>query len=329
MELLLSLLPVTLMLVFFVFLDTFKLIKPAFLLLSIHWGLIANASSFYSNTYIFHFLGIDFPIYASFIAPVVEEILKFAYLILLIKLNKTNFVIDTAIHGFAIGTGFALMENVFYFINNPGSDIALWMIRGFGTSIMHGGATAIAGVLIILFFTSEKKRYELLFIGLLIPIIIHAFYNGFYLDPILNTALMILAIPVLLYFSFSFSENLLRDSMDMELDTESVLLSSLNEGKFAATKAGKYLLTVKDQFSPEVVFDIICFIKLYLELSIKAKGVLLLQESGLPVTKEPATEAKLDEMEYLQKNIGPTGMLAIAPIIKFSRKDIWKLKVLE
>lgn len=324
-----SLLPVVLMLVFFVFLDTFKLIKPLFLLLSVHWGLVANSASFYSNTYIFHLVGVDLAFYAGFIAPVVEEIIKFSYLILLIKLGKTNFVIDSAIHGFAIGTGFALMENIFYYFNNSGADIVLWVIRGFGTSIMHGGATAIAGLLLILFYTGEKRNYVMLFTGLLVPIIIHAFYNGFYLDPISNTAVMIVAVPLLLYFAFTFSENLLRDDMDMELDTESILLSALNKGNFRSTKAGQYLLTVKDQFSPEVVFDIICFIKLYLELSIKAKGVLLLQESGIPVEKDPETDGKIEEMEFLQKSIGQAGMLTISPIVKLSRKDIWKLKVLE
>ena len=55
-------------------------------------------------------------------------------------LNCSN---DAAIYGFAVGTGFALVENVYYLLSLPGAPAALWIVRGFGTAVMHGGTTAI------------------------------------------------------------------------------------------------------------------------------------------------------------------------------------------
>ena len=38
--------------------------------------------------------------------------------------------------------------------------------------------------------------------------------------------------------------------------------------------------------------------------------------------------ANLLELEYLQKTIGPTGRLAIAPFIKTSSRDLWQIYML-
>jgi hypothetical protein len=40
------------------------------------------------------------------------------------------------------------------------------------------------------------------------------------------------------------------------------------------------------------------------------------------------TRAKLEEMKYLEKSIGPTGKLAIRPFLQMSRKDLWQFYVL-
>jgi hypothetical protein len=45
----------------------------------------------------------------------------------------------------------------------------------------------------------------------------------------------------------------------------------INKGQFRQTRAGQFLASLKERFSPEVIFDMYCFISLYLELSIKAK----------------------------------------------------------
>ena len=55
-------------------------------------------------------------------------------------------LVDAAIFGFAIGSGFALVENLYYLASRPDAHVAVQIIRGFGTAIMHGGATAIFAI---------------------------------------------------------------------------------------------------------------------------------------------------------------------------------------
>ena len=45
--------------------------------------------------------------------------------------------------GFAIGAGFAVIENLHYLSALPDRNVWLWSVRGFGTAILHGTTTAI------------------------------------------------------------------------------------------------------------------------------------------------------------------------------------------
>ncbi len=55
----------------------------------------------------------------------------------------------------------------------------------------------------------------------------------------------------------------------------------------------------------------------------------MLREAGLPVHKDSETAAKLREMQYLKTAIGRTGLLALAPILRRSSRDLWELQLLE
>jgi hypothetical protein len=115
----------------------------------------------------------------------------------------------------------------------------------------------------------------------------------------------------------------------MEFDSEVKLLGMIRKGKFSETKAGSFLVSIKKHFHPEVVLDIYCFISLYMELSIKAKSILMLKENDLPIPSDPGIQNKLQELKNLRKSIGKAGFLAIAPILRMSKKDLWKISLLE
>ena len=44
---------------------------------------------------------------------------------------------------------------------------------------------------------------------------------------------------------------------------------------------------------------------------------------------DPDLPVKLMELKSLQKSIGRGGFLAIAPVLRMNRKDLWKLYLLE
>jgi hypothetical protein len=65
----------------------------------------------------------------------------------------------------------------------------------------------------------------------------------------------------------------------------------------------------------------LCFIRLYLELSLKAKAILMLKEAGISWPSDPALKTEFKEMAYLKKNIGKAGKLALDPILNKRNRD--------
>jgi hypothetical protein len=77
-----------------------------------------------------------------------------------------------------------------------------------------------------------------------------------------------------------------------------------------------------------LVADVLCYLRLSTELALRAKGILMMRESGFDVPVDEATRAKFAEMRYLEASIGKTGLLAIQPMRRMSNKDLWQLYML-
>jgi hypothetical protein len=91
---------------------------------------------------------------------------------------------------------------------------------------------------------------------------------------------------------------------------------------------GLYLQSLREKFEGPIVADLLCYLRLHTELSIRAKGLLMMRESGFMNKAGEETRAKLEEMKYLEKSIGTTGKLAIKPFLRMSQKDLWQFYVL-
>ena len=264
----------------------------------------------------------------------------------MISKKKIGFMVDAVIYGFAIGAGFAFIENIYYLNVVESSNIFLWIIRGFGTAVMHGGTTAIFAILTKnLYDRSDKFKfmsylpaliyailYHSLFLifmpGLFSAIVIHSLFNHLLLPAVAITVLQLFLLPALIMFVFHRNEMALRNWLETGLDNEVRLLEQIDKGIFSESHAGQYLLSLKNKFSGTVLADMLCLIKIHLELSIRAKGVLLLRKVGLPVIIEEEIKDKLEELKYLEKSIGPTGKLAVSPIFSTSTRDLWQLYML-
>ncbi|MGH2567850.1 MAG: PrsW family glutamic-type intramembrane protease, partial [Bacteroidota bacterium] len=139
----LSLFPVFLFLAGLVVLDSFKLVKLQAIIVAIGVGGLSALVSLVANSTLLDILPVHSTLYPRYVAPVVEETLKALYMVLLIRSKKIGFMVDAALFGFAVGAGFAFVENVTYLRSLPHATLFVWVIRGFGTAVMHGGTTAI------------------------------------------------------------------------------------------------------------------------------------------------------------------------------------------
>src|SRR5262249_43635130 len=91
---------------------------------------------------------------------------------------------------------------------------------------------------------------------------------------------------------------------------------------------GRYLHELKEKFAGPVVADLLCYVRLHTELALRAKGMLMMRESGFETPVDEATREKLSELDYLEKSIGRTGRLAIHPMLQMSRRELWQLYML-
>lgn len=326
LRLALAFLPVLLFLVALRGLDSYKLVSIRAVALALGAGAIAAGLCFSINTLIFQrFAGYEDQ-YAQFGAPIVEELAKAAYWIFLIATARTAFMADSAICGFAVGAGFALVENVSYLHLLEGKGMGVWILRGFGTAVMHGGVAALGATLsVFLLEGRESVRFRLFVPGVVSSILLHSLFNQNLESPLMSTVAAVLGIPLILAFVFYFSEKSLRDWLGGKLDRDIDMIGMIGSKEFQETRVGAYLTSLQEAFPPAVRGDMLSLLQLTSEVSARAKSELMFREMGLEVAPDPEVQSLLTELRYLEKSIGPTGMLAIRPLLSQTPRDLWEM----
>ena len=328
-SILLSFVPVTAFLIALVLLDSYKLVPLRLVLTAVLAGCVAAVVLLYVHPVLMERLRIPSAVFTRYVAPFSEEILKALPLIYLIRRKRIGFMVDGSIYGFAIGAGFAIVENLVYFKILENTNILLWIVRGFGTAIMHGGVTAVVGIVSVS-YTSRygSDRWFVYIPGLAFAVIIHSFFNHFVFSPRLSPLIVLSVVSVTIAIVFRISERRTREWLGVRFDTDAELLEMVNTGKTSESRVGGYLRMLEKRFPGPVVVDMLCMLKIHLELSVKAKGVLMMREAGFTVTPDPTVEAQFRELKYLEKSIGKTGLRAISPMLNMSDKELWELHTL-
>ena len=326
---LLGLLPVCCFLAALMYLDSYKLVPMRLIIATIALGSAAAVASYPLNVAGLEWFDIDFVAYTRYVAPFIEEALKASIIIVLIRNNRIGFLVDAAILGFAVGAGFAILENMYYLQILPDMQLGTWIVRGFGTAIMHGGATAIFAIIAHTMIGQYPTHGSAAMIpAYLVATIVHSVFNHFFLTPVLNTLVVLVCLPLLLVAIFDRSERSVSDWLGMGFDADTELMELINSGELSTAKVGLYLHSLKEKFEGPIVVDLLCYLRLHTELSIRAKGLLMMRESGFVNKTGEETKAKLKELRFLEKSIGATGKLAIKPFMQMSQKDLWQFYML-
>ena len=325
-----GLLPVIIFLFVLLYLDSYKLVNFRTILWVILTGALLPIAGYWINGYAIGELGWDFSTYSRYAAPVIEEGLKACVMIYLFRTHRIGFLVDSAILGFAVGAGFGVVENFYYLAMASDAHIAVWVVRGFGTAIMHGGTMALFGVMAQTLSERQMKINPLLYLpGFIVAVAIHSVFNHFPGTPILTTLGTLLALPPIFLIVFQKSARTMHEWLEVDFDEDALLLEQINSGTFSESRIGRFLQDLKQKFPGIVVVDMLCYLRLYTELALRAKGVLMMRENGLDTPVGERTRAKFEEMRYLEKSIGKTGLLAMSPFLQMTRKDLWQLYVLE
>ncbi len=163
------------------------------------------------------------------VAPIVEETTKGFFLLITVASRKFDNITDGIVYGGAIGLGFGMTENFFYFISfsqSVPSWIMLVIVRSLFSGVMHCVSTATLGA----FFGYAKfkpmlQRVVFGMIGLLIAMTIHAIWNfSLNFEEIAPLGFLFLFISIIIFIiTFSLSikseRKIIRDELKEEADT--------------------------------------------------------------------------------------------------------------
>src|ERR1041385_6695130 len=241
-----SLLPVLLFLYVFFSLDSYKLIHPRSIIIAIAAGCGAALLAFAVNVGVVRVFVLEGRFFPLYVAPFIEEFCKASYLYVLLRKAKIGFLVDAAIYGFAIGAGFALVENIYYLGALETENILVWIVRGLGTAIMHGGVTAIFAV-VTKYFSDlhESVTLQSVIPGFLLAVAIHSVFNHAFFPPVIMTFVVLLFFPLVFYFIFQRSQHAtkrwLREGMDSDIEMLEVILS----GNIGGSHIGTYLQSIQ------------------------------------------------------------------------------------
>jgi RsiW-degrading membrane proteinase PrsW (M82 family) len=316
--------PVLLFLGVLVLMDSFKLARPSAIASAIGWGVIAA----FLGDAVYGALGPLVPLsetgYSRFIAPIVEESAKAAFIVYLLRRRRIGFPVDAAQLGFAVGTGFAVVENYQYLRALPDAGVVLWAVRGLGTAMLHGAATAVFAMLSQTATERHREKPVVVFLpGWLAAVAIHAAFNLLPFSPVAITATLLIALPLIVLWVFQRSERSTREWVGAGLDLDLMLHDTFASEALAQTRFGTYLHELRQRFPGPIVADMLCLLRVELELSIQAKGMLIARDAGIAMAPHPDARSAVEEIRYLRSSIGPTGLLALAPVHVTSHRDEW------
>lgn len=319
-----ALLPVIVFLLLLVVFDSFKLVPTRTLVRAIGAGAVAALGAWAFHAFLLARTGVDPMSLSRYVAPITEEALKALFVIYALRRRQIGFLVDAAIVGFAIGAGFAVVENIEYLLDLPDRRIWIWIVRGFGTAMLHASTTAIVAVgTKSLMDRYSTRRLPVVAGPWLVAVALHGLFNYALVSPVIAAAVPMIVLPLVVVLVFNRSERMTREWVGDGLDLDVQLLQLIRSGTFGETRLGRYLQELRTRFPGLVVADMFCLLQLELELAIRAKGLLMAREAGLDVPIDDELRDRLQERAYLRKSVGPTGLLALRPLQVTNDRDDW------
>jgi RsiW-degrading membrane proteinase PrsW (M82 family) len=325
-----ALLPVLVFLVILYLMDSFKLVSPRAIAAALAAGAVCALAALALHAWLLPATGLSPRLFSRYVAPVTEEAFKAVYIVFVLGRRRLGFLVDAAILGFAVGTGFAVVENLDYLQKLADQRLVLWIVRGFGPALLHGTSTTLFAILAKSLVDRHAERWGLVVsAALVVAIAFHSLFNHFPMPPIVAACLLLVALPAIVTIVFGRSERATREWVGEGMDLDVALLGLLTSAEFGRTRLGSYLRQLRDRFPGPVVADMFCLLRIELELAIRAKGMLMARQEGVVLPPDPDVRARLEERRYLQRSIGATGLLALKPLRVARSRDDWHTYLLE
>ena len=331
-----ALIPVLVMLGVFVWLDAFALMSWKEVLILLVLGAVGALAAYPISGRMLDTLPIGFSLYSRFIAPWIEEAIKAVLMIILFRLNRIGYKLDAVISGFAIGAGFSVVENILYLTFFPEYGTGTWLVRGFGTAIMHGTTLAVLAAIAHEFAERELRAaagdfdFSLLWFvpGYGVAVALHTAFNQFPDRPLVAMMGAVVIAPVALIGILSLGTAEAQRWLANECEEHRGQVEALRAGQWPKGLAGEKVAALASRFDAETVKRIRRYWELQAWLVAEAEETMIEEAGGNAEFDPDAIRAALAELDGLKRALGASKGAALQAVLPFSQNDLWEVSEL-
>jgi RsiW-degrading membrane proteinase PrsW (M82 family) len=331
-----ALIPVIVLLGVFVWLDAFALMSLKEILLLLFLGALGALAAWPVSGRLLDTLPIGFSLYSRFVAPWIEEAIKAVIMIGLFRFNRIGYKLDAVISGFAIGAGFSVVENIFYLTIFPQYNTGTWLVRGFGTAIMHGTTLALLAAIAHEFAERETREaaaefdFSLLWFvpGYGVAVALHTGFNQFPDRPLIAMLASALVAPLVLIAILNFGTAEAQRWLAAEYAEHHVQLEALRAGRWPPGPAGKKIAALAKRLDPETVKRVRRYWELQAWLVAEAEETMIEEAAGDAEFDPAQIRAAIAELDGLKRALGHSTFAALQALLPFSRNDYWEVSEL-
>jgi len=329
----LALIPVLVLLAVFDWLDAFELMSFREILILLVIGGFAALLSWPVSGRLLDTLPIGFSLYSRFVAPWIEEAIKGAAIVALFRMNRIGYKLDAVIAGFAIGAGFSVVENIIYLVRFPDYGAGTWLVRGFGTAVMHGATLAVLAAIAHEFAEREMREaanefdFHLWWFvpGYLVAVALHMAFNQFPDRPLIAMLGAIVVAPLVLIGIFHFGTREAERWLVAELAEHRAAVETLRGGGWPEGPAGEKIAALAGRLDAEGAKRVRRYWELKAWLVAEAEETLMEEATGDAEVSKSEVRAAFAELEGLKKALGRSTFAALRAYLPFSRNDQWEV----
>lgn len=329
----LALVPVLVLLAVFSWLDAFALMRPRELFFLLLLGGIGALAAYPVSGRMLDTLPIGFSNYSRFIAPWIEEAIKGAIVIVLFRFNRIGYKLDAVLTGFAIGAGFSVVENIFYLTFFPQYGTGTWLVRGFGTALMHGTTTALFAAIAHEFAERETResagafdfRWWWFVPGYLVAVLLHTIFNQFPERPLLAMMGALVVTPLAIMFIFHMGQAEASRWLERDRAEHGNILALLDTGAWPDNAGGRRIAALAERLGPEAEGRIRAYFRVLAWLVVEAEETMLEEAGGDVAINRDTVRAAFADLDRLKAAMGRSTFAALKPLLPFSRNDYWEV----
>jgi len=329
----LALIPVLILLAVFDWLDAFELMSVREILILLVLGGLAATLSWPVSGRLLDTLPIGFSNYSRFVAPWIEEAIKGAAIVALFRMNRIGFKLDAVIAGFAIGAGFSVVENIIYLVRFPDYGAGTWLVRGFGTAVMHGATLAVMAAITHQLAERETREpaneFDFHFWwfvpGYLVAVVLHTAFNQFPDRPLIAMLGAIVVAPLALIAIFYFGSHEAHRWLAAEIVEHRAALDALRDGRWPNGPSGQKVAALAGRLDADAAKRVRRYWELQAWLVTEAEEALIEEAAGDAEVNPTQVRAAFAELDGLKRALGRSTFAALQALLPFSRNDQWEV----